>query len=52
MKYSKQREHILNVLRENAIHPTADEVCALARKDMPALSLARSEERRVGKECP
>ena len=40
MKYSKQREHILNVLRENAIHPTADEVCALARKDMPTLSLA------------
>lgn len=40
MKYSKQREHILKVLQENAVHPTADEVCSLARRDMPALSLA------------
>ena len=40
MKYSRQREHILNTLKENAIHPTADEVYALARRDMPMLSLA------------
>ena len=40
MKYSKQREHILKTLRENVIHPTADEIYALARKGMPSLSLA------------
>ena len=40
MKYSKQREHILKTLRENVIHPTADEIYALARKEMPSLSLA------------
>lgn len=32
MKYSKQREHILKTLRENVIHPTADEIYALARQ--------------------
>lgn len=40
MKYSKQREHILKTLQENIIHPTADEIYAIARKDMPSLSLA------------
>lgn len=40
MKYSKQRELVLKTLRENVIHPTADEVYQLARKEMPELSLA------------
>lgn len=40
MKYSKQRELILKTLEENIIHPTADEVYQLARKEMPELSLA------------
>ena len=40
MKYSKQRELILKTLQENVIHPTADEIYHLARKEMPSLSLA------------
>lgn len=40
MKYSKQRELILKTLQENVIHPTADEIYAIARKEMPTLSLA------------
>lgn len=40
MKYSKQRELILKTLQENVIHPTADEIYAIARKEMPSLSLA------------
>lgn len=35
MKYSKQREHILKTLRENVIHPTADEIYALAARECP-----------------
>ena len=33
MKYSKQREHILKTLRENVIHPTADEIYALRSEE-------------------
>ena len=40
MKYSKQRELILKTLQENVIHPTADEIYNIARKEMPSLSLA------------
>jgi len=40
MKFSKQREHILKTLCENAVHPTAEELYTLARRDMPSLSLA------------
>ncbi|MFP4069965.1 MAG: Fur family transcriptional regulator [Opitutales bacterium] len=37
---TKQREHIFSVLLEKRDHPTADEVFARARSDMPTISLA------------
>ncbi|MFP4157501.1 MAG: Fur family transcriptional regulator [Opitutales bacterium] len=37
---TKQREHIFSVLLEKLDHPTADEVYARARADMPTISLA------------
>ena len=37
---TKQREHIFSVLLEKRDHPTADEVYARAREDMPSISLA------------
>lgn len=40
MKYSRQRELILKTLRENCIHPTAEQLCELIRKDEPTVSLA------------
>lgn len=40
MKYSKQRELVLKVLQENMVHPTADYVFALLKKEMPNISLA------------
>ena len=40
MKYSKQREIILNTLQKNVIHPTADQVYALLHKEYPTISLA------------
>ncbi len=40
MNYSKQRELILKVLRENVIHPTADQIYTLIRAEMPSVSLA------------
>lgn len=40
MNYSKQRELILKVLRENVIHPTADQIYTLMRAEMPSVSLA------------
>lgn len=39
MKYSKQRELILKTLRENPIHPTADEIYQLLRHELPNISL-------------
>lgn len=39
MKYSKQREMILQTLRENVIHPTADQLYQLLRCKMPNISL-------------
>ena len=39
MKYSKQRELILNTLRENPIHPTADEIYNMVREKEPKISL-------------
>ncbi|ACC98590.1 Ferric uptake regulator [Elusimicrobium minutum Pei191] len=39
MRYSKQREIILNALKSNPIHPTADYVYNSLKKDNPSLSL-------------
>ena len=40
MKYSKQREMILNYLLDNKNHPTAEKIYSDLKKDSPALSLA------------
>lgn len=40
LRATKQREHIFSVLLEKRDHPTADEVYARARSDMPTISLA------------
>jgi Fur family peroxide stress response transcriptional regulator len=37
---TKQREHIYALLLEKRDHPTADEIYARARSDMPTISLA------------
>lgn len=39
MKYSKQRELTLNAVRENIIHPTADDVYAILKPENPSISL-------------
>lgn len=39
MRYSRQRELILNTVLENKVHPTADYVYNLLKKDYPDLSL-------------
>lgn len=38
-KFSRQRAEVLEVVRENLIHPTADEVYQLAREKNPTISL-------------
>lgn len=40
MKFSKQREVILQTLMENAVHPNADGVFREVRKKLPSISLA------------
>lgn len=40
MNYSKQRELILDVLKKNPVHPTADKLYELVRPLMPSISLA------------
>lgn len=40
MKYSKQRELILQTLRGNMIHPTAEQLFRLVKRKDPAVSLA------------
>ena len=40
MKYSKQRELVLKTLQQNMVHPTADYVYELLKKELPSLSLA------------
>lgn len=40
MKYSKQRELILNIVRENPVHPTASQVWQKAAEKMPTLGIA------------
>ena len=37
-KYSKQREEIINILKESYSHPTAEEVYLLAKEKNPSIS--------------
>ena len=37
-KYSKQREEIINILKESYAHPTAEEVYLLAKEKNPSIS--------------
>ncbi|MEA5030880.1 MAG: transcriptional repressor [Sphaerochaeta sp.] len=39
MKYSRQRELILETLRRSEVHPTAEEVYVAVKKHMPSISL-------------
>ena len=39
MKYSRQRELVLETVRSHPIHPTADDVFAILRKTEPNISL-------------
>lgn len=39
MKYSRQRELILNTVMENPVHPTADEIYSMVRASEPNISL-------------
>ena len=40
MNYSKQREIILNILKENVVHPTAEYLYAKIQEKDPKISLA------------
>ncbi len=40
MNYSKQREIILNTLKENVVHPSAEYIYNALKKDNPKISLA------------
>lgn len=40
MRYSKQRDLILDIVRSNAVHPTAEWVYEQARIQMPSLGIA------------
>ena len=40
MRYSKQRNLILNILRENPVHPTAEWIFEKAREEMPGIGVA------------
>lgn len=40
MKYSKQRQLVLKIVKENSVHPTTDFVFEMARKVEPSISLA------------
>ncbi len=39
-KYSAQREIIYKTLAENPVHPTAEQLYILVRKELPSVSLA------------
>ena len=39
MNYSKQRELILNTLKENVVHPTAEYLYEILKENNPNLSL-------------
>ncbi len=40
MRNSKQRDLVLETLKHNAVHPTADFIYDVVKKQMPAISLA------------
>lgn len=40
MKYSKQREMVLQAVRDNRVHPTAEFVYTYLKKTLPTISLA------------
>ncbi len=40
LRATRQREHIYSILVEQPDHPTADEVFARAKRDLPSISLA------------
>lgn len=40
MNYSRQREIILNTLKENVVHPTAEYLYDVLKKENPSISLA------------
>lgn len=40
MKYSKQRELVLQTLQRNVIHPTAEGIYSILREKLPNISLA------------
>ena len=40
MKYSKQRQLILKTLEKNVVHPTAEYIYELVKKELPTISLA------------
>lgn len=40
MRYSKQRNLVLNILRENPVHPTAEWVFEKAKEEMPGIGVA------------
>lgn len=40
MNYSRQRDLVLKTLQSNVVHPTADYVYELIKKEMPNISLA------------
>ena len=40
MRYSKQRNLILQILRENPVHPTAEWIFEKAKEEMPGIGVA------------
>jgi len=40
MKYSRQRDLILKALKDNVVHPSADYLYGILKKQLPQLSLA------------
>ncbi|MBR5315207.1 MAG: transcriptional repressor [Firmicutes bacterium] len=40
MRYSKQRNLILSILRENPVHPTAEWIFDKAKEEMPSIGVA------------
>ena len=40
MNYSKQREMILNTLKMNVVHPSAEYIHSVLKKEYPKMSLA------------
>ena len=40
MNYSVQNEIILNTLKENAVHPTAETLCSIIKEENPKIGVA------------